>query len=234
MAGIESEYPAEANRRSNAFGEFEAATRAVSPCESEVDTVGGGTEPSVVVQTNQVAELRSLLGDSAILLPIPRGQKRPVIGGWQHTTSEEMNTPEYLQQLGAGNIGVLLGEASGDLCAIDIEDDGLVEPFITLNPALAGSPRTKGKRGCQIWVRIEGGYPKLAKLKTTDGQDWVEWRAASCKWLGSNGTKWRWLYAKASNPAPAWSSPTNRSRITGESRWCCWGAADTAGQRDLF
>ncbi len=87
-----------------------------------------------------------------------------------------MSDPAYLAQLRTGNIGVLLGAASGGLGAIDIDDDDEVQPFLALNPRLTSTLRTKGARGAQIWVRLIGEYPKLTKLKTQDGADWGEWR----------------------------------------------------------
>src|SRR6185369_12117120 len=33
------------------------------------------------------------------------------------------------------------------------------------------------KRGCNLWVRINGAYPKSCKLRTGAGADFGEWRA---------------------------------------------------------
>jgi P4 family phage/plasmid primase-like protien len=123
-----------------------------------------------------VTELRDLLGQDAVLLPIHLREKGPRIPGWQHLSLDRMNDEAYLAQLRAGNIGVLLGDASGGLCAIDIDADDQVEPFLALNPRLASTLRTRGARGAQLWVKIVGEYPKLTKLKTRDGDDWGEWR----------------------------------------------------------
>ena len=126
---------------------------------------------------NIVDELRALLGTDVVLLPVIRGDKKPVCAEWQQVTVEKMADPAYLDQLSAGNIGVLLGPPSNGLCAIDIDSDELVDPFLALNPRLATTLRTKGARGCQIWVRIQSQYPKLARLKTGEGTGWGEWRA---------------------------------------------------------
>ena len=50
----------------------------------------------------------------AVLIHIPKGQKGPKIPGWQKLTLEDM-TPEHHAGLAGGNVGVLLGEASGGL-----------------------------------------------------------------------------------------------------------------------
>ena len=125
--------------------------------------------------TNVVAELRELLGENVVLLPIKRGSKRPHSQGWQHFTPERMKDPGYLSALNhGGNIGVLLGNG---LVTIDLDCDEAVEPFLALNPKLRQTLRTKRKRGCNLWARINGAYPKSGKLKTGSGADIGEWRA---------------------------------------------------------
>lgn len=127
---------------------------------------------------NIVDRLRNLLGRDVVLLPIPGGEKGPRFKGWQDTTLEQMNDPEYLARLNhGGNIGVLLGKPSGGLCSIDVDSDEDLAAFLALNPALAGTLRTRRVRGGNVWVRIQGGHPSLAKLAFADSRDWGEWRA---------------------------------------------------------
>ena len=122
-----------------------------------------------------VKELLSLLGDDVVLLPIPRGCKKPSIKAWQNTTLRRMREPDYLAQLNnKGNIGVLLGRG---LVTIDQDRDEDVEAFLALNPRLRETLRSRRKRGYNFWLRIKGGYPKACKLKTRNGADWGEWRA---------------------------------------------------------
>ena len=125
----------------------------------------------------RIATLRQLLGNNAVLLPVRHGEKRPVDGGWQDNTVEVMTDPAYLERLDSGNVGVLLGSASDGLCAIDIDADDAVDPFLVANPVLRGSLRSKGARGQQIWVKVTGDYPKLSIIKTDNGEGWGEWRA---------------------------------------------------------
>lgn len=124
-----------------------------------------------------VAHLRALLGRDVVMLPIPKGEKRPILKEWQKTRREVMENLAYLGRLKQVNIGVLLGEASGGLCAIDIDNDAQVEPFLALNPGLRDTLRSKGARGVQIWVRVTTKYPKLTKLVTENAEPWGEWRA---------------------------------------------------------
>lgn len=130
-----------------------------------------------------VRQLQELLGP-AVLLPIKSGKKGPEFAGWQTTTLADM-TPENLSHLDhEHNIGVLLGKPSQGLCSVDVDSDEDVAPFLAINPALATTLRTKGQRGCNFWVRINGEFPPLHSLthrtKTNpDGKPLKvgEWRA---------------------------------------------------------
>jgi phage/plasmid-associated DNA primase len=125
-----------------------------------------------------VEELRHLLGDDVILLPIKRGDKGPSgkqMEGWQNFTVGRMQSPEYLAQLNhSGNIGVLLGNGR---ITIDLDQDAAVEPFLNLNPTLRDTLKTRRVRGCNLWLQIRGNYPRPCKLRTRSGEDWGEWRA---------------------------------------------------------
>ena len=122
-----------------------------------------------------VDELLDLLGTDAVLLPIPRGKKKPVIKRWQFTGADQMRDREYLAKLNNnGNIGVLLGSG---LITIDLDQDAAVEPFLILNPKLRNTLKTRRVRGCNYWVHIKGNYPRSCKLITTAGEEWGEWRA---------------------------------------------------------
>jgi hypothetical protein len=129
--------------------------------------------------------LYGLVGERAVLLPVPFGKKGPIFDGWQNTTREATRTPAYLAWLDAalrrgGNIGVLCGPASGDICPIDIDVDSEVERFLELNPHLKVSLRTRGARGCQIWIQALPPYPARwigSKLKNPGtNQPVAEWR----------------------------------------------------------
>jgi hypothetical protein len=96
--------------------------------------------------------------------------------GWQKLTLADM-TPSYLAGLNHGqNIGVLLGAASDGLCSIDADNDEYLEEFLKLNPGLRETLISRGARGGNVWLRIDGPYPKSVNL-TLDGKSWGEWRA---------------------------------------------------------
>ena len=125
-----------------------------------------------------VLHLTRLLGDDVVLLHCGKGIKGARWKGWQNTTIEMMRDPRYRRTLGkAANLAVLLGASSGGLCTIDIDVDASIEPFLTLNPKLRETLRSRGKRGCNLWVRVQGDYPRTYPLKGRDGSNWGEWRS---------------------------------------------------------
>jgi P4 family phage/plasmid primase-like protien len=115
-----------------------------------------------------------------VLLPVPSKMKGPTLKGWNSTTIERMDDPEYLAQF-TGNIGVLLGKASGNLCTIDVDSDDDFAAFLTLNPLLADTLQTRGSRGGNIWIRVRGDYPELTYLKRQDGSTWGEFRSTGAQ-----------------------------------------------------
>ena len=132
------------------------------------------------VLCDHVDRIRANLGLGVVLLPIPYGQKAPNTNGWQKTTLADTLVPAYQNRLHQTNIniGVLLGAPSGHICTVDIDEDEQVEPFLALLPVYRTAPRTKGKRGCQIWFRMSSDdYPPTGKLKNAAGKPCGEWRA---------------------------------------------------------
>ena len=114
----------------------------------------------------------------AVLLAAAKGRKNPTLSGWQHVRRESMADPAYLETLNhGGNIGVLLGEASSGLVALDFDRQEDAEAFLAENPTLAGSFRSCGARGCQVFVRIEGLLPPSCNLKNAAGETVCEIRA---------------------------------------------------------
>jgi hypothetical protein len=124
----------------------------------------------------RVPAIRKLLGNDVLLLAWPRGSKGTKTA-WGHLTVAAMDDPAYLAKLEHGNIGVALGEVSNGLCSLDLDSDELLAAFLESNPQIAGSLRTRGARGGNIWMRCTGSYPGTLKLKTVDGSDAGEWRS---------------------------------------------------------
>lgn len=148
-------------------------------------------------------EIHKLLGN-VVLLHVPFGVKGSRTDGWQNTRRSLMKDAAYRQLLLTGNIGVLLGTSSDNLCSIDLDDEELAATFLSLNPRLEGTLRTHGARGCNLWVRIEGDYPPTKFLKQRQLVDEKgkshkvgEWRATGCQttiWgRHPSGVDYTWL-----------------------------------------
>ncbi len=56
--------------------------------------------------------------DGYTVIPIPYGNKAPIIRGWPERTTEDFDETEYANQT---NIGIVLGDASGGLVDIDLD-----------------------------------------------------------------------------------------------------------------
>lgn len=125
---------------------------------------------------DHVAAIYQALGGQPVLLRIPRGLKRPIDRGWDLVTWEDTTDPAYQESLREGNVGVRLGAASRrrhgpdtyHLCTIDLDSDQEAEAFLTANPALRETLRTRGRRGSNLWLWVlADSYPPYADLKHT-------------------------------------------------------------------
>jgi phage/plasmid-associated DNA primase len=118
-----------------------------------------------------------LLGPRVCLVPIEPRTKRP-----KHTYAERpfeaFQTEAWRAQfvIPETGIAIKLGETSGHICAIDLDckDGDDYAEFLNANPGLEYTLRTKGARGGQIFIRVQGPYPASAKT------DRFEWRAEGC------------------------------------------------------
>lgn len=119
-----------------------------------------------------INEAYSLLGDSVVLLQLHKGTKIPKSQNWTAITLEESKDPIYQAELNYSNVGVLLGSASAGLCTIDLDSDSAMNEMLKLNESLRNTLITRGNRGCNLWIRILGSYPKSQNFKK-----WGEWRA---------------------------------------------------------
>lgn len=131
----------------------------------------------------ELAHLGELTAFSGVFLPLPKGSKGCLLPNWQRISLRETQSADYQAELLArvsvgGNIAVLLGPPSASLCAVDIDTDGEVEPFLACNPSLLESLRTRGAKGCQIFTFIRGNYPEriIRSGLKTNGKAAAEWR----------------------------------------------------------
>jgi len=127
----------------------------------------------------RVQKIRNLIGEQSLLLALPKGKKKPTIN-WSRLSHDRMKDAPYLEKLEAGNIAVILGKKSDDLCSIDFDSDEWLEVFLQCNirnPAIAKTLRTRGKRGGNVWIRCRGAYPLKTQFLKVLGESIGEWRA---------------------------------------------------------
>jgi hypothetical protein len=117
---------------------------------------------------NNVQELYDLLGAETVLLPIKLREKAPNIKEWTKLEFGETQNAHFQKRLLTGNIGVVLGEASNNLCSIDCDKDEVLQEFLTLNPDAANTLITKGKRGGNVWFRFAADTYPQRTLKVPD------------------------------------------------------------------
>lgn len=136
---------------------------------------------SAAVNDSVVEKVEALLGKDVVLVPQRSGSKIPVVKGWPQFTRKKMEDPLYIKLLNSGcNVAVLVGTSSGGVCSIDLDSDDDAEEFLELNPSLRYALRTVGRRGCNLWVKIEGEFPRGHQIKDEHGNHWGEWRADGC------------------------------------------------------
>jgi hypothetical protein len=127
----------------------------------------------------QAHEILPRLGVNAVLLPVGPN-KNPIGNGWQKRRYDQTQTPKYQEKLKKNPaIGVLLGKSSQGLCTIDCDCDQFKNELLELNPRLRDTLQTKAKKGCNLWVVVEGYIPRTHMLKS-NGTPLGEWRSERC------------------------------------------------------
>ncbi|MFC0016698.1 bifunctional DNA primase/polymerase [Roseibacillus persicicus] len=136
------------------------------------------TENNIFSQPSSISEIYELFPNPTVLLPVPRRQKGCRIPGWQNTSFEESQSPEWQRKLeGHGNMGVLLGPPSSNLITIDCDDEDFRQLLLDLNPVFANTLRSKGYRGENLWLYMRGEYPAKFDFVGPDGNHLGEWRS---------------------------------------------------------
>ena len=135
---------------------------------------------STTVTADPSSYLRGLLGP-AVLLPWPtrsKGDRRR----WKHLQLADMNEANHLAKLErAGNIGVALGQVSNGLVTIDLDNDSQAYSFLAANPLLRDTLQTRASRGCNVWLRCAGDYPRSCNLIDQSGTKIGELRGDGCQ-----------------------------------------------------
>jgi hypothetical protein len=136
-----------------------------------------------------VGELWALVGEDVLFIPEVFRTKRPSVKNWNkltHDTLDDFYWKMFQKSIvDGGNLSVLLGPVSGDLCTIDIDKDELVEPFLAVNPLLRDTLCTKGRHGCQFWFKaVDPYWNSVRRILNEKGDQIGEWRG------GQKSTIW--------------------------------------------
>jgi Bifunctional DNA primase/polymerase, N-terminal len=107
-------------------------------------------------------------------IQIPLGEKRPRLTGWQRLRLNEADALQHFN--GVGNIGIILGEASGGL--VDVDQDcpeaiDLSPKFVPATGAIFG--RASKPRSHRLY-RVEGAAPTIQLKDPLTGKMLVELR----------------------------------------------------------
>ena len=103
---------------------------------------------------------------NATVIPVRR-DKSPGVAGWQKLNQSSCQRPCLLDRYGdeCPSIAIVAGDASHGLCSIDFDTDEALEEFLCSNPGLRQSLITRGARGANVWIRVPGPCPKLARIQ---------------------------------------------------------------------
>ena len=116
-----------------------------------------------------------LFGAQTVFLPVPYGSKRCLRKAWQATTFAQTQESAYQRSLSEGNLAVSVGPASADLVSIDLDLQELGMLLVRLNPRLAQTLCTQGAKGCNLWLRMLGDYPRVIR-RFDPRKKFGEWR----------------------------------------------------------
>ncbi len=128
-----------------------------------------------VSDDNGIRELvKTYLKAGWSLVPIPPGKKAPSIKDWPNSQISEADLIEHCA--GGGNLGVILGERSGNLVDMDVDaPEALPVAFLFL-PETGRVHGRAGKPGSHWWYRCTP-LPKTTRYQDLDGQCLVELRS---------------------------------------------------------
>jgi hypothetical protein len=99
-------------------------------------------------------------------IPIPKGEKAPLLRGWQKLRLTETDLPRHFDD-GSPSIGLLLGEPSGGLVDVDLDAREAVQAAPTFLPSTERIHGRPGKPDSHWWY-IADPVPRTVKFKDTD------------------------------------------------------------------
>ena len=113
------------------------------------------------------------------VVPIPKGQKNPVLPSWQRLRIKPEEISEYFNGR-PQNIGILLGEPSGGVVEVDCDVQEAVSAAPYFLPETARSGR-ESSACSHWWLRSEGA--RTVRFKDVEGSTLLELRATGCQTL---------------------------------------------------
>ena len=144
------------------------------------------------------ADIAALLEHGAKIIPVFKGQKRPVGGGWPAlATDDEATIAAWIRR---GNIGICLGH--GNLIDIEYDDHDAYECFMQMEVGDGTllheieTPTWQSARGCHRLYRLAEELPDVATIKNQGVEFRIGGRAAQSVLppsLHATGYRYNWL-----------------------------------------
>lgn len=144
------------------------------------------------------ADIAALLEHGAKIIPVFKGQKRPVGAGWpSFATDDEATIAGWIRR---GNIGICLGH--GSLIDIEYDDHDAYEQFMQMELAdgtplhEVETPTWQSARGCHRLYRLADELPDVATIKHQGVEFRIGGRAAQSVLppsLHPTGYRYNWL-----------------------------------------
>jgi hypothetical protein len=141
------------------------------------DWLAGGAmseRPKVKDERSTLEAAREFLRRGLAPIPIPRGEKGPRISGWPSLRLNEADLPTYFEN--GPNIGLILGEKSGNLVDVDLDaDEALCVADFFLPQSAFVFGRASKPRSHRFFV-CDPVHPPL-KCSAPDGTTLIELRS---------------------------------------------------------
>lgn len=126
--------------------------------------------------TSRAALLRQYVEEGWALVPLPRQSKSPGRKGWERV---RLTMPDVVAKLAPtdANVGVLLGQASGELVDVDLDCDEAVAAAPTYLPPTTRRHGRAGRPNSHWWYVADAPGAQSCRYLDSDNRSLVELRA---------------------------------------------------------
>lgn len=124
-----------------------------------------------------IERARELMSLGLSIIPVPYKQKGPIIPNWQHVRVTDSNFDKYFSSRKQTNVGVLLGEPSGNLVDIDLDCPEAIELAAQFLPQRARCFGRKSKRKSHWVYRTTEALPSKQFYDPDTGEMLLEFRS---------------------------------------------------------